>query len=235
MSEWRLILETSGRIGNVGLARGNELIHAAKLDENCRHARDLMATVQRFLTAESLRVGDLGAILVGIGPGGYTGLRVGLTTAKVLAYASGVPLIAVPTFNAVAQQAPPEAVRLWVIADALQGTLYFQRFETNDGFREPTEPLQIVSAGEWLPWANKELWLMGPGVAVYGNQLPCDARVVDPLACEPQLEGMLRAAERLTPLGREELFRIEPLYLRGSSAEEKAKRDDLANRGAGVT
>src|SRR4051812_3038416 len=119
MSEWQLILETSGRVGEVGLARGGQIVHSARLDESRRRARDLSATIRDVLARESLTVGQLKAILVSIGPGGYTGLRVGLTTAKTLAYAANVPIVAVPTFQGIAEQAPAEAERLWVIGDAL--------------------------------------------------------------------------------------------------------------------
>lgn len=228
MSEWRLILETSGRVGKVGLAHGREVIHSAVLDEQRRHARDLTEGIRQLLRQESLTVSQLSAVLVSVGPGGYTGLRVGLTTAKVLAYASGVPLIAVPTFAAIAEQAPAEAERLWVIADALQGLIYLQRFEIKYGQRASMDDLQIAPVWDWLPWANREVWVTGPGVSVHAEKLPCDARVVASADREPRLEGVLRAAERFTPLGREELMRIEPLYLRGSSAEEKAKREGRA-------
>jgi tRNA threonylcarbamoyladenosine biosynthesis protein TsaB len=225
MSEWRLVLETSGRVGKVGLGRGNELIYLTVMDEKRRHARDLTEVIRQLLSKESLTPSRLGAVAVSIGPGGYTGLRVGLTTAKVLAYAAGVPMIAVPTFAAVAEQAPAEAERLWVVADALQGSIYLQRFETQDGQRQPLDELRIVPVGEWLPWANREVWVTGPGVSVHADKLPCNARVVPPADRDPRLDGVLRAAEGFTPLDRDELMRIEPLYLRGSSAEEKAKRD----------
>ena len=63
------------------------------------------------------------------GSGLPTGLRVGIMSAKALAYATGCRLVAVPTFAAIALQVPAEAVHVWVIADALQGQIYLQRFE----------------------------------------------------------------------------------------------------------
>jgi tRNA threonylcarbamoyladenosine biosynthesis protein TsaB len=219
MSEWGLVLESSGRIAHVGLARESVIVHARQLDEQRRHARDLTVAIEEMMLRESLTVKQLAGIVVSIGPGGYTGLRVGLATAKVLAYASGVPLIAVPTFHAIASQSSVE--RLWVIADALQGLLYVQRF----GNGRPKDELRIAPAEEWLPWANREVWLSGPGVKVYQDRLPCDVRTVPEGEQQPTLAGVLRASVGMTPLTRDELFRLEPLYLRGSSAEEKAKRE----------
>ena len=98
MPNYRLILETSGRVGQVGLARGDVLVRVAMLDATRRHARDLSSTVGRLLAGENLTARELAGIIVGIGPGGYTGLRVGVMSAKALAYATGCRLIAVPTF-----------------------------------------------------------------------------------------------------------------------------------------
>ncbi|MBL8864830.1 MAG: tRNA (adenosine(37)-N6)-threonylcarbamoyltransferase complex dimerization subunit type 1 TsaB [Gemmataceae bacterium] len=219
MSDWRLVLETSGRVGKVGLANGSAMAHRAELDPSRRHARDLAATIRAMLERERLRVADLGSVLVSVGPGGYTGLRVGLATAKTLAYATNVPLVAVPTFHAIASQAPVEASNLWVIADALQGTIYLQRF--TDG--KPIDEVKIVPAADWLPWANGATWLTGPGVAIHSDKLNCSARIVDERFREPTVDGVLAAGATIAPLSREELFAIEPLYLRGSSAEEKAR------------
>lgn len=220
MSEWRLVIETSGSVGHVGLARGNNIVQSARLDPKRRHVRDLSSTVSRLLECESIQLRQLHAILVSIGPGGYTGLRVGLATAKTLAYASQIPLVAVPTFAAIAAQAPNEARQLWIIADALQGQIYHQRFQD----RMPLDELKIAPVDEWLSWTNRETWISGPGVEMYRHRCACDVRIVEEPIRLPHVEGVLRAAERFKPLSREELFRIEPLYMRGSSAEEKAKR-----------
>ncbi len=219
MSDWRLVLETSGRVGKIGLANGSAMVHRAELDPARRHARDLAATINMLLERERLKVSDLARIFVSVGPGGYTGLRVGLATAKTLAYAANVPMVAVPTFLAIACQAPAEAANLWVIADALQGTIYHQRFQD----RTAIDDVKIAPASEWLPWANGATWLTGPGVALHAEQMNCAAKIVPEEFREPTVDGVRAAGEAIAALTREELFAIEPLYLRGSSAEEKAE------------
>src|ERR1700709_624608 len=121
MSENWLILETSGRVARVGLARGGNVVRAAELDTARRHAREMIPTVDAMLKAEALRPADLTGIMVSRGPRTYAGVRVGLAPAKALASATGCQLRAVETFAAIAEQAPAEAQHLWVIADALQG------------------------------------------------------------------------------------------------------------------
>jgi tRNA threonylcarbamoyladenosine biosynthesis protein TsaB len=223
MGDAWLLIETSARAGRLGLARGDGVVGRFDLDPARRHARDLAAGVERLLADAGLTARGLAGVMVGVGPGGYTGLRVGLASAKALAYAVGCPLVAVPTFHAIAEQAPSEVASLLVVADALQGLAYVQRFARRDGVWMPADELRIALAADWLPWAAGDVWLSGPGLVAHSSLVPCHARVVPESDREPRVEGLLRAGRRLTPVTREELFRLEPLYLRGSSAEEKAK------------
>src|SRR5262245_52282348 len=90
-----LILETSGRLGQVAVAGGSALRERRRLDEARRHARDLAPAVADLLATQGWKARDLHAVIVSLGPGSYTGLRVGLMSAKTLAYATGCTLIGV--------------------------------------------------------------------------------------------------------------------------------------------
>lgn len=218
-----LVLETSGRAAKLGFARGGAIVRAVQLDDARRHARDLAATVDGFLKADGLTPRDLTGVVVSRGPGSYTGLRVGLISAKALAYATGCALVAVDTFAAVAEQAPAEAPNVWVIADALQRQVYAQGFDRTATGWVPFHELRIVSVDESLPWLAGGAWVSGPGVKVYDARIPADRPRVAEGDREPRVESLFTVASRVPPLSREELFALEPLYLRGSSAEEKAR------------
>src|SRR5205085_5507765 len=135
----------------VGLARDDATVHKAELDTARRHARDITPTIEAMLKAESLGPGDLTGVMVSRGPGSYTGLRVGLITAKALAYATGCELRAVDTFAVTAHQAPAVAPSVWVIADALQGQIYRQRFVRNADGWSAADELRIERVEDWLP------------------------------------------------------------------------------------
>jgi len=220
--DW-LILETSGRGAKLGLARAGVVISTASLDDTRRHARDLAATIDAMLKAESLSPRELTGVMVGRGPGSYTGLRVGIVSAKALAYATGCKLVAVDTFAAIAEQAPAEASSLFVIADALQGHVYLQRFTRDSNGWHATQELAIERADENVNWLAAGSWVTGPGIKVYANRIPADCLLVPEADREPRIESVFAVGTRMTPLTREEMFALEPLYLRGSSAEEKAK------------
>lgn len=222
MSENWLLIETSGRAGKIGLSVGG-VVRSVELDATRRHARDLTATVETLLKESSLGVGNLTGVMVARGPGSYTGLRVGLMSAKALAYAIGCELRAVDTFAAIAEQAPAESESLWVIADALQGQVYLQRFARADGRWCPAAELVIDEAVEWLSWCPVGTWVSGPGVKVYADRIPQTCPLVPEVDREARVESLFAVGSRQPPLTREELFLLEPLYLRGSSAEEKAR------------
>src|SRR4051812_49559549 len=105
-----LLLETStGSSGFVALGAGPELLGTRRLDESRRHARDLAPAVSALLKEAGWKPRDISAVIVCRGPGSYTGLRVGLMSAKAFAYATGCALLGLDTFAAVALQAPAEA------------------------------------------------------------------------------------------------------------------------------
>jgi tRNA threonylcarbamoyladenosine biosynthesis protein TsaB len=221
MSESWLVLETSGRAAKIGLARGGAVRHAVTLDDTRRHARDLTSTVDGMLKAESITPRELTGVMVGLGPGSYTGLRVGLISAKALAFATGCKFVGVETFAAIAEQAPPEAQTLWVIADALQGHVYLQRFTRTEGKWQAVDQLRIERAGGCLNGAKAGTWITGPGVKVYAGNIPHDCPLVPEADREARIESVFAVGLRTKPLSREAMFTQEPLYLRGSSAEEK--------------
>jgi tRNA threonylcarbamoyladenosine biosynthesis protein TsaB len=225
MGERWLVLETSGRGGRVGVAAGGRVVRAADLDPARRHNRDLAPTAAALLQAEGIRPAELTGVMVSVGPGSFTGLRVGVMSAKVLAYATGCRLVAVPTFHAIAGQAPAAAAVVDVISDALQGLVYAQRFRRIDAERwEPADELRIEPAAGWAARLTPDVWVSGPGVDVHDQVIPASAPRVPAADRVPGLEAVFRAGLRLTPLTPAEVVRLEPLYLRPSSAEEKAAK-----------
>jgi tRNA threonylcarbamoyladenosine biosynthesis protein TsaB len=223
MSEVKiLILETSERVGQVAVALNDRLLALRRLEQARRHNRDLAPAVRDLCAEQGWRARDLGAVLVSRGPGSYTGLRVGVMSAKALAYATGCALLAVETFHAVAAQATAAVDRLDVIADAQQGHVYVQHFLRDDRTLRPESPLRIQPLGDWLAQRPADAWVSGPGLAVYSDRLPAGTPVVEKDLWYPSAESLLRLGwERYIRGERDDFWSLEPLYLRPSAAEEK--------------
>lgn len=222
-----LIVETSGRVGRLGLARGSQLIGERLLDETRRHARDLAPSVADLLHNFGARVRDVAAIFVSLGPGSYTGLRVGLISAKVLAYAADCALVGVPTFEAIASQSTALSHEFDVISDAQKGKLYVQRFVAPPGadIVQAQSELTIVAIRDWLALRPCEVGVTGPGLKIVSQLLPAKTPTAALDCCEAAVTGVLRAGwPRYVAGQRDDPFRLEPIYLRPSSAEEQWSR-----------
>jgi hypothetical protein len=110
---WLLALDTATNTIVVAAGRPDGTVLAADVFEGrYRHSQELLPAVQRLLAAAELQLRDLAGVIVGTGPGAFTGLRVGLATAKTLAHELGVPVVGVPT--AAALLAGIDGTRLWL-------------------------------------------------------------------------------------------------------------------------
>ena len=217
-----LILETSGRTGRVALALGDALCGERRLDEARRHARDLAPAVAKLLAEQGWRPGDVQAAIVSRGPGSYTGLRVGIMSAKTFAYATGCALIAVDTFAAIALQAPAGVTRVDVLADAQQDKIYVQPFARREDGWHPQADLAICRFADWLSARGKDAAITGPGLRKWAARLPADAPVLDANLWEPQSASLLQIGLARYLAGEcDDPWMLEPLYLRPSSAEEQ--------------
>lgn len=219
-----LILETSGRRGLVAVAAGDVVRASRRLDEARRNARDLAPAVAELVRGQGWKPAHLDAVLVSVGPGSYTGLRVGVASAKAFAYATRCALIGVGTFAALARQAPPECGRLDVLADAQQDKVYVQPFDrASDGWA--AGELAVRPFAEWLADRRADAWATGPGLAKWGDRLPAELPRTDEAAWHPTAESLLAVGlARLRSGQRDDPFALEPLYLRASSAEEQWDR-----------
>jgi len=178
-----------------------------------------------MLRVAGITVRDVDVLAVGLGPGSYTGLRVGLTAAKTLAYATGATLIGLDSLHAIAFNAPVHASRVSVIADAQRGQVYVAEF-----VRRPLSGFDIVRAthieplGEWLAQLDPATLALGPALDSprIRSALPEGFALLDSALNYPSGERLIELARETWASGRrDDLWRLEPQYLRQSSAEEQ--------------
>jgi tRNA threonylcarbamoyladenosine biosynthesis protein TsaB len=226
-----LILETSGSVGHVALAEGGTIVGARRLDETRRHARDLAPSVKELLHEQNWPLEEVVGVIVSIGPGSYTGLRVGIMSAKAWVYATGSKLIGVPSFHAIAHAArspvPPQSGGvIEVIADAQQNLVYCQRFRSERNGLQPDNDLTIKPVQEWLAQLQPESTVSGPALRLHRDKLPQTVRIAAEADWDSSPQSLLvRGLQRFLNDEQDDVFALEPLYARPSSAEENwAKR-----------
>jgi tRNA threonylcarbamoyladenosine biosynthesis protein TsaB len=221
-----LALDTSTPHAASAVATADGRVHVATPDPGPgqRHGRTLVPTLRDLLRAAGLDPRALDFIAVGLGPGSYTGLRIGLTAAKTLAYATRRPLVGLDSLELLARNAPGAARRVAVIVDAQRGDLYaadFARAEPG-GPLVRTFPTRIEPIDRWIEGLEPETVVLGPGLERLRTPLPGSIHRLDPSANWPDGHRLVELARDAWATGRrDDPWFLEPLYLRRSAAEDQ--------------
>ena len=215
-----LALETSGRAGSVAALEDGKLLAECALDAARGSAATLAPAIRELLAAVNWRPADVQLVAVATGPGSFTGLRIGVMTAKTLAYAIGADVVGVDTLDVIACQAPFEARPLWTVLDAGREQFFVARYSGKQP--QPDRPTQLVDAQSWLAELGAGDWLSGPALARYASQIPSAVRLVDSAIWSPTAGAVGRLAWSQYAAGtRHDFWSLAPNYFRPSAAEER--------------
>lgn len=219
-----IAIETSGRIGSVALVESGGLLHERTFPTGLRHAAELIPLVDALMREHGWTARGLAGLYISIGPGSFTGLRIGVTFAKTLALATGAWIVAVPTARVLVENAPPGAHHAAVILDARRGQVFAARYErAGTGWMEH-EPAHLEPIGPFLERAPRPLHLLGEGVEAHRDLLPRDSRVVitSPSLWQPRASVVATVGRPLAARGEfADPDQLAPLYLRQPEAQEK--------------
>lgn len=208
------------------MGRGGKVIAQAQFAASCNHGVELLPTVSRLCTQAGIRPADVGRVDVSGGPGSFTGLRVGVTFAKSLAYAHGARLVRMGTLDVIAQNAltlsePPP--RVAVILDAKRKKVFANWYELKQGTYvardRPLERDPIEFLGSIAPIA-----VLGEGVGFHRGAVDSvnGVSVLDESLNRGRAEVVFELGE--SRARRQQWTPIEemaPIYVRLAEAEEK--------------
>jgi tRNA threonylcarbamoyladenosine biosynthesis protein TsaB len=180
-------LETSTAVCSVGLYRDGKPALEISLRESHIHSEKLLTLLQNVLRSGETAFDQLDALAVSIGPGSFTGLRIGLSTAKGLSFALEKPVVAVPTFEAIAEcghQKHPEVSSVLAVIDAKKEEWYVGTYRVEGERVVNVGSVEIKTLGEALAGATDPRTLvLTDSVDVVKQHLKAALRVEDALSC----------------------------------------------------
>ena len=223
-----LAVDTATKSCSVAAVQGPKTLAEFTFVSNQTHSKHLMDMIQTVLNISKLAVMDLDGLVVTLGPGSFTGLRIGLSSLKGLAAASGKPIVGVSTLEALAMQFAFTNLPIYPLLDAKRGEVYFARYRSQGGLiikeieeqaRPPAEAVQAIQS---------PCLLVGDGALVYRETLAelvgSNARFV------PETDNILKATSvarcgqaKLIENAGMDICQLVPHYIRQSYAEMALK------------
>jgi len=227
-----LALETSGRAGSVALGRGDEIISEKFFSAPMRHNAELFETITELLTKSDSKPSEIAEIYISIGPGSFTGIRISVTLAKMMALSKNVKIAAVRTTEALAENAQSFVSeqklgtrRIATIIDAKRSYFFTALFEKNGDEWVKTIDDTLIKASDFVErfaGSDDPLWLLGEGLLYYRDKFAAEGiKVMDEQYWAGRASGIYRVGRKMAKSGNYiSPKELSPLYLRKTDAEE---------------
>ena len=235
---YALAIETSGRTGSVALVRDGEVLAEPTFEHGLKNAAAILPMIDRLCRDAGIGPKDLAELYLSIGPGSFTGLRIGVTLAKTTALTTGVKIVAVPTVNVLAANAPADAKNLIVVLDAKRDQIFTAAFKVGQRSAadpEVVEPAHLDSLTAMLHRAPRPVHLLGEGIPYHDKFIPKDdagVSVTSPESWRARAAVVATIGQAMARRGEfADPDRLTPLYIRKPEAEEKWEANQNAERG----
>jgi len=234
-----LALETATTVASIAIIDQDKVLGEVFLNTRKNHSEVLMPIVDKLLKFINREITDMEAFAVAIGPGSFTGLRIGLATAKGMAQALNKPVIGVPTLDGLARNLIDVNGLVCPILDARKNELYTAVYNCHEHVCERITDYMALSPqqlSERFAKFDREITILGDAVAPFGQLL---INGESSISIASQANRFPRAAqiaaiaqERLERGERDDLFKLAPLYIRRSEAEIRweEKHDSLRDQ-----
>lgn len=226
MSEYILHIETSSTNCSVALSSGNTLEHCIENQANdFRHSDHLHRFIEQLMAEAQLSFNALTAVAVSKGPGSYTGLRIGVSTAKGLCYANDLPLFSVNSLRVLAQQYKAQkGDLLFPMVDARRLEVFVLGLDEHYQTLLPTQTLILEDAMPDILQQKKRKVFMGSGAEKCKPYFRKDAMFCDAIQTPSAKEMVPLVYEKFQKKEVEDVAYFEPFYLKNFFTTAKLKK-----------
>jgi len=218
-----LALDTTSPTGSVALYAQGQLQGEVLLHLKTTHAERLLGAVDQLLNGVGVSLGDLDALAVVRGPGSFTGLRVGMATAKGLALSLERPLVGISTLEALAYNVPFASMQVCALLDARKNEVYAGLYRFESGRMQPVGDEQVVAPEKLLAALDTETLFVGDGAQRYRSlivrQMGARAHFVPAPLNQPRAAMVAWLAESKLDEPLPPADALTPVYIRPSEAE----------------
>lgn len=219
-----LAIETATMAGSIAVIEDDTLIGEVRINVKIAHSERVMTSVEWLLTASNLSINDIDAFAVSIGPGSFTGLRIGLSTIKGLSYAAKKPIVPVPTLDAFARRLRFSSYPVCPMLDARKNEVYTGLYKWENDQCRKIVPETAIAPADFLKEIKGQTIFMGEGAKIYREliieKLHGNALFASPSEMSPSASSVAEIAiEKLKEGITADPASLVPFYLRRSEAE----------------
>lgn len=217
-------IETSTKTGSVAVVSEDAVIAQYSLNIEVTHSERLMSTVDRVLMDTGMSLSQIDGYAVAIGPGSFTGLRIGLATVKGLALATNTPIAAVPTLKALAWHLPHAAHPICPLLDARKKEVYAALYAFEGSELKQRMPEQVIALSRLADMIQERTIFTGEGAHLFRDEIE---RVFGERALFAPRSAILPSAAAVAELGlammqdnkQADPESLAPMYIRRPEAE----------------
>ena len=221
-----LAMDTATMVSSVAVADEKRLLAELIVENKLTHSETLLPHVEQVLAMAGVKREELTAVAASMGPGSFTGLRIGLAAAKAIAYGLDIPLVGIPTIEGLAWHYPVPDVTVAGFIDAQKGNVYTAHYRWNGTGFDEVKSIEVLSLAEAVAACAE---VDGPVMAVgdmvakkFGRleELPKNLQIpprhmLMPRAANIAMAGLARLSKGET----DSVMDLEPIYIRKSEAE----------------
>ncbi len=224
-----LSLDTATTSCSVAVTAKNTVLAESTVTAGKSHAQRVMVMIRNVLDMAGLTVAALDGFAVSRGPGSFTGLRIGISTIKGLAAASGKPMMGISGLDALAAQASTGVQLICPLMDARKNEVYHSLYGFEKGVLKKLTGERVLPPGKAIEGIRRPCMFIGPGAILYQEMIA--KTLGDSAHFSPQSHAVIRAStlahlagERLARGDVDDVGRFVPIYIRKSDAELNFKR-----------
>lgn len=219
-------IDTSTRSGGVALVNEKGLISEYVLNLDVTYSERLIPAIDTIIKDSRLSLSEIDGFAVAIGPGSFTGLRIGISTTKALAMASGRPIAGIPTLDAYAYSMPFCKYLLCPILDARKKEIYCAVYSNQNGILERLTEYLVIPVQHLVEKIDQPTIFFGDGVNYFKEEIIENlknlANFISPILGISSPRSVAEIGLRMIKNGKfNSIDDIIPLYLRRSEAELK--------------